>query len=513
MTDIRYEYDVAIAGGGPVGVTLAALLGQSGLSVFIADSEKDVYPLPRAAHFDHEVMRIFQQLGIAAKITDSIVAGTRYVFQNQAGEALLDFDLTKPTESGWGSYMMHQPGIERALRERLKHDRLVDFHTGLRFESFQQTETSVLSRWQAAGQARREHEVRSRFLVGCDGAWSSVRTGMGVGLDDLVFDEPWLVLDLLVEAENGLPTHSIQYCDPHRPTTYVVMGNRRRRFEFMLKPDEQPDAMLADDRIQTLLEPWDTKGLIAVERKAVYRFHALVADRWRSGDVLIAGDAAHQMPPFAGQGMCSGIRDAAALSWRLFLAKQSLDAGHLLDSYQFERDPHVRLITHAAVETGRVVCTLDPQMAAMRDAQMLASRAAGDPMPDIGSPPLAISFGLGDTVGAGTRFSQPSATVEGKTVRMDDVLGTRAWLIARNEPDLPQSEVAGIYAVALSDRLLAPFRGAIEEWLSAASADSVLVRADRYVFGTGNASALVEAYVEQAGLARIAVPLVESQVQ
>ena len=491
--------DVAVVGAGPVGDCLAALLGQAGSRVFIGEASKTIYPLPRAAHFDHEIMRVFQQLGITEAIADAITPADRYVFQNAAGDVLLDFDLSVPAETGWGGYMLYQPAIEEALRDRLEGDPNVELATGVTFLRFEQMSNGIVSTWLDGDD---EFEVRSRFLVGCDGAWSPVREGAGLKYEDLSFDEPWLVLDVEVEADNGLPKVNTQYCDPSRPTTYVFMGGeRRRRFEFMLKPGETADEMLRDEAIADLLRPWDTRGVAKVDRKAVYRFHALVAEHWRKDDVVIAGDAAHQMPPFAGQGMCSGIRDAAALAWRLPLAMTSGSPEHLLDSYQAERDPHVRAITGAAIATGRVVCTLDPEMAAGRDAQMLAAKAAGAPMPDISSPPLKVVFGLPDTTRAGEQFFQPAVTdADGSVERMDDVLGPGAWLIVDANSNLKIGEAPGVRTVRTDDALITRYKGAVEGWLAQAWTAAVLVRADRYVFGTGTPEALISAYRDQAGL-------------
>lgn len=497
MAAKKITCDVAIVGAGPVGATLAALLGQAGLNVFVGDAATEVYPLPRAAHFDHEVMRIFQQLGIVEAIESSITPADRYVFQNGHGDVLLDFDLSLPTETGWKGYMMHQPGIETAIRERLSDYSHVQLALGATFEDHCDDGKGVNSRWRIDD---RTVDVRSRFLVGCDGAWSPVRTGAEIELEDLCFDEPWLVLDVEVGEVNSLPEVNTQYCDPVRPTTYIIMGNDRRRFEFMLKPGETSEEMLSDVSIARLLQPWDTQGLRRVERSAVYRFHALVARKWRKGRVLLAGDAAHQMPPFAGQGMCSGIRDAAALAWRLALAGEAGDGVLLLDSYQAERDPHVRAITHAAIETGRVVCTLDPKLAAERDAQMLAGRAAGAPMPDISSPNLIVQFGLPGTPRSGERFIQPVAEGQNENLlRMDDVLGPGAWLIGHlGTAVLPRCP--GLSFFQIDDMRLEPFKAAIDEWLRASCADAVLVRADHYVFGTGEPANLVRAFQVQSGL-------------
>lgn len=494
MGDASVEYDVAIVGAGPVGAALAALLGQAGLRTYVGEASEQIYPLPRAAHFDHEIMRIFQQIGVAEAIAPSIIASDRYVFQNKAGDILLDFDLRGSADTGWRGYMMHQPGIEQAIRERLHSDPKVNLQTGVKFKSLVDDGNSVRSTWSGPDG---DFEVQSAFLVGCDGAWSPVREGLGITFDDMGFDEPWLVLDLIVEADNDLPDLNIQLCDPERPTTYVIMGNNRRRFEFMMLPGETAEEMLDDSRIAELVAPWSTHGIVEVERKAVYRFHALVAKTWHKGRVLLAGDAAHQMPPFAGQGMCSGIRDAHALSWRLPLALQNADGAHLLDSYQAERDPHVRTITAAAIETGRVVCTHDPAAAAERDRQMIEARRSGAPLPDISSPPLTLFFGLPETRGAGARFFQPVRHESGKDIRLDDILGPGAWLISRSNSVVANQR--GLTCFSLNDPRLRLFVDSLSAYLNEIGEEAVLVRGDRYVFGTGSPAELADAFATLVG--------------
>ena len=485
-------FDVAIVGAGPVGAVLAALLGQAGLSVFIGDASTVVYPLPRAAVFDQEIMRLFQQLGILKDIEASIIPSERYVVRSREGDELLAYDLQVPGDTGWSYYMMHQPGVENAIRQLLHRDSKIELRTGVRFERLDQDDTSVRSVWY---DGVRPFEIASRYLVGCDGAWSPVRAAVGGTLSDLIFDEPWLVLDVVVDPDNDLPTDNIQHCDPERPSTFIVMGANRRRFEFMLKPGEISETMLSDAAVERLMEPWATRGIREVERRAVYRFHALIADRWRSDRVFLAGDAAHQMPPFAGQGMCSGMRDAAALAWRFALAIRGDGGEGLFSTYQPEREPHVRAITEAAMAIGRVVCTLDPDVAAARDAGMLAARAAGEPLPDISSPPLRIMFGLPGTPRAGERFFQPAAETEAERTRLDDVLGIGAWLICRTLPKT--AKASGLLVVELDDPRLRPFRVKLEEWLIATDVEAVLVRADRFVFGTGDPDELLRSYSDQ----------------
>jgi 3-(3-hydroxy-phenyl)propionate hydroxylase len=282
----------------------------------------------------------------------------------------------------------------------------------------------------------------------------------------------------------------MQLCDPERPTTCVLSGPGRHRWEFMLLPGETSEQVLEEAFIQDLLAAWDC-GPLEVERRAVYRFHGLVAERWRVGRVLLAGDAAHQTPPFAGQGMCSGIRDAANLAWKLdaVLTDQASEA--LLDTYQPEREPHARALIELAIGMGRVVCTLDREAAAARDAEMLARQAAGAaPLPPLRAAPFKQGCVLAGTAGAGELFPQPTRGAGRRRRRLDDGLGDGPWLISRR----PAAPVAGIATHHLGEPTLAPFSADLLAWLEARGTEAVLVRPDRYVFGTGEPAALAAAW-------------------
>ncbi|HEX3918911.1 MAG TPA: bifunctional 3-(3-hydroxy-phenyl)propionate/3-hydroxycinnamic acid hydroxylase [Caulobacteraceae bacterium] len=477
--------DVLIVGLGPVGATLAALLGDAGVDVIAIDRLVEVYPLPRAAHFDHEIMRVFQALGIADEVLRHARPATGYEFRSAEGEVLVSFGdmAAQLAPSGWaGGYMFNQPGLERALRAKLAAAPTVQVLLGAAFERLQVDDGGV--RAEIAGPDG-PLEVRARYLVGCDGAWSPVREAIGAGLDDLQFDEPWLVIDAIPRPGAQMPTINLQICDPARPTTCVLMGPGRHRWEFMMLPGETAEAVLEDAFIEGLLASWNVD--VEIERKAVYRFHGLVADKWRAGPVLIAGDAAHQTPPFAGQGMCAGIRDAANLAWKLsaILAGRADDV--LLDTYQIEREPNARAYIQVAIGMGRVVCTLDPAMAAARNAQMLATRASGArPLPPAAPPPMTGPGVLEGSPRAGELFPQPVA--EG--ARLDDMLGPGAWLISA----APPTDAPDLTAIGLDDSRLTPFRPKLAGWLTANSAEAVLVRPDRIVFGAGAPAALTEAW-------------------
>ncbi len=490
-----FDCDVLIVGGGPTGVSLALLLARSGIRTIVVDKEPVVYPLPRAAHVDHEGMRIFQSIGVADDIMATSRSAERYDFLNAQGQVLLRFENANRTgPGGWpAGNMIHQPSVEQVLRQRIAQTREVDLRTSWRFESYRESTDSVTVEFTSpSGRA----SLTARYLIGCDGTRSPVRQAAGIGLQDLQFDEPWLVIDTLVIDPSRLPTANLQICNPERPTTCVVMGDGRHRWEFMIKPDESADALLNDEVIWKLLEPWNVYGAVTLERKAVYRFNARVAEHWRRGRVLLAGDAAHQMPPFAGQGMCSGIRDAANLAWKLAMAVHGCADG-LLDAYQPEREPNVRAIIGMAIMMGKTVCITDPAAAAARDLQMLAAREAGLPPSTTPTyPPISAGVLLGTSAAAGQYFPQP---VRGTEVvsRLDDLLGPGVWLIHRG--DKIPNVGADVRLVDVNGAAIADFKTALDTWLDHRHTDAVLVRPDRYVFGTGQPEVLLDAWRSATG--------------
>jgi 3-(3-hydroxy-phenyl)propionate hydroxylase len=487
--------DVLIVGLGPTGATLAALLGDAGVDVIAIDRSTEVYPLPRAAHFDHEIMRVFQALGIADEVLKHARPATGYEFRSAEGEVLVSFGdmAAQLAPSGWaGGYMFNQPGLERALRAKLEAAPSVRVLLGAAFERLEIEGDGMRAE---LGGPDGPLEVSARYLVGCDGAWSQVREAIGAGLDDLQFDEPWLVIDAIPRPGARMPTINLQICDPARPTTCVLMGPGRHRWEFMMLPGEAAETMLEEAFIAGLLAPWNVD--VEIERKAVYRFHGLVARKWRSGPVLIAGDAAHQTPPFAGQGMCTGIRDAANLAWKLAAILQGRAGDALLDSYQVEREPNARAYIQVAIGMGRVVCTLDPAMAQARNAQMLAARQSGAaPLPPAAPPPMTGPLILEGATKAGALFPQPVvATTDGRTQRLDDALGAGAWLIST----APPAPAPDLTTVSLDDPRVAPFRAKLAGWLTANAAEAVLVRPDRIVFGAGAPDHLSQAWARALG--------------
>ena len=370
-------YDLAIVGYGPTGATLANLAGLQGLTVAVVEREPAPLPLPRAVHFDGEVARIFDIAGLGASLAPRTrpSGGMRYV--NTRGEIMIE---RKPAlavgEHGWpDNNLFHQPDLEAVLRAgAARFDAVRVFMPEEAIAVTQKEQYVILETTQ--------RKLRARWVVGCDGARSVVRQAIGSDHDDLGLHQPWLVVDVLLERDVPLPEQTVQYCDPARPVTFVKVTGQRRRWEIMLMPGDDPTSIVEPQTMWRLLAPWIRPGDARIERSAVYTFHSLVARRWRDRRLLIAGDAAHQTPPFLGQGMCAGIRDAANLAWKLTRPE-------LLDTYQSEREPHVRVFIENAVRLGNIIQTTDPEVAAQRDRRF--AQGGREEMVNL-APPLGPGF-------------------------------------------------------------------------------------------------------------------------
>lgn len=468
-------HDVAIVGLGPTGATLANLLAQQGLTVLVLDREADIYQLPRAIHFDGECMRVFQAAGIADTLAPGLVVSPGMKFVDGAGRLLIDW--SRPTRigaMGWHpSYRFHQPDLERKLRDRLAQHPNVDIRLRHDVYALQETPDGVTLRMEDLSSGKLL-SASARYVVGCDGARSIVRRFMGTELDDLQSHERWLVVDVLLQRERpDLGDHSVQFCDPDRPSTYVRGVGNRRRWELMLMPGDDPAAIVQPEAIWSLLSRWVTPEEATLERPALYTFHSVVARGWRRGRLLIAGDAAHQTPPFMGQGMCAGIRDASNLAWRLARVIRGESPDTLLDTYESERSPHVREFIQTAVRLGSVIQTTDPEVARRRNADF-----AGGPQV-FHTPQPALGPGAHAGGQWGGTLAPQGVTAAGR--RTDDETGYAFALVA-----LPSAVHAAqalfkdrVAVVAADDALRA-------DWLAELGGVGVLVRPDRYVAGVAS---------------------------
>jgi 3-(3-hydroxy-phenyl)propionate hydroxylase len=376
---------------------------------------------------------------------------------------------------------------------------------GVELLDFVQTPDSVEARLKDAD--GRYRSVTARYILGCDGASSTVRQIAGLGFEDLIFDEPWLVVDVRVneDALARLPQCSAQFCNPPRPVSFLIGTKDHRRWEIMLLPGEDARQMERPDQVWKLLSPWLSPQDGQLWRAASYRFHALVADSWRHGRVLIAGDAAHQQPPFLGQGMCQGLRDAANVVWKLDRVLKGVSPDSLLDTYTAERKQHVIELTGKIKAIGQSICERDPAAARQRDARILAD-GGGKPLlmtrQEIIPPLRAGLLAQHEGPARGSLFPQPRIADTGAVRLLDEVTGPgwRVFIDGRSKDATALSlcaarrdmSAATIVPVGSgTSDALEETEGVLANWFDRHGVIAAIVRPDHYVFGTArNASEL-----------------------
>ena len=375
--------DIAIVGAGPVGLVLGILLAQRGRSVVVLEQWPEPYDLPRAVHFDNEVGRILQSCGIGPEVRAISEPAEVYEWRNGEGTTLLRFGRVGRALSGWPfSSMFSQPELEDILQRRADVLPTLTVRRGVRVDEIEQFHDHVRGP-PCAGPARSDHlsidqseeatPVSVRYVVGCDGANSTVRTLLDIPVEDRGFFYDWLIVDVILNEPRVFNPPNLQVCDPARPTTAVSGGPGRRRWEFMRLPQEQIEDLNDAERAWELLAPWGVHPTNArLERHAVYTFQATRAAQWQLRRAFLAGDAAHQMPPFAGQGMCAGLRDAANLAWKIDLVLGGHASPDLLSTYDQERRASAHAAIDFSVELGKVICVPDPAEAAAHDEAMKA---------------------------------------------------------------------------------------------------------------------------------------------
>lgn len=484
-------YDVVIVGYGPVGETLAILLAERGWRIAVFEKQPNAYPLPRAVHFDHETARILQAAGIAHAFDGLTETADVYEWRNAEGKVLLRFGSEAAGLSGWpDGNMFPQPELERCLDKRVRSFPNVEVLRGREVTGLAVDDDEVrVTVREVAGHTR---EVRARYVVGCDGANSFVRGCLGAEVTDLGFFYDWLIVDVLPNEPTVWRPLNIQICDPQRPTTMVSGGPGRRRWEFMRLPGESLEELNTEATAWRLLQPWGVDpGNARLERHVVYRFQARWVQPWRNDRLLIAGDAAHQTPPFAGQGMCAGLRDAVNLAWKLDLVLADKASEVLLDSYASERVPHVRMMIEIAMELGKVICIADPEAAAARDAAMIAAIEGG--AQSVIAPSVAIGNGFlrGDDAAAGQLFAQGRVRQGQQEGLFDDVVG-RGWILLAADQDpasLLDADAAATFA-AMGGRTahfgpggLVDLDGTYAKWFAEHGHAVVLQRPDFYLYG------------------------------
>ena len=508
-------YDVAIIGMGPVGSTAAILLADAGLKVVAFEQDLEVYPLPRAVAIDGEIVRGFQRVGRADEIVpllQPVRKGDRAGFANSSREWLFGNDFRAFGSNGWQPLsMFDQPELDGYLRATACNHPNVTAKIGHRVLGFEKSNgQSVRSdrrtnrhvdvrastiRDDGSADSPSEYQVSARYLLGCDGANSGVRRSLNVAWKDLGYDQDWLVVDVIAKEGHTLTQDTLQVCDPDRLATYIATKDPYRRWEFKLNSGETSEEMLEPEKIYQLIEPWTPRHTVEIRRAAVYQFHAATADRWRSGRVLLAGDAAHQTPPFLGQGMNAGMRDVINLAWKLPLVLSGVADPDLLDSYLAERGAHAEDLVDWAVAIGRLMEHLAAEEDAKRKGveppagrkdQTSAGYGQGREAPPLRDG-VVVRDQVSDTGSTGYLFSQPIVTDEQNSeIRLDDLLGRGFAIVAKSPRELEVNDHSralisklGIRTVTLDT--LSLVRGHFDRAFEEPCA--VIVRPDRYVFG------------------------------
>ena len=515
------SFEVAVIGFGPAGATCANLLGKLGVRTLVVDKSRTVYDMPRAFAIDHEIMRVFQDVGIADAVACHTRPFTPSEYYGVDGQLIKRLgSVPPPYPLGWPPNLVFtQPPVEAALRAHAATWPTVTVSLGEELVGLTQTkEHATLDLQTDDGRTR---TVQARYVVGCDGAWSTLRTLAGLHYVDLEFDEPWLVVDLHVNKRGlaKLPEVSVQYCDPARPATYLIGPDDHRRWEIMVMPGEDRLEMEKEENVWRLLSRWISPEDATLWRRASYQFHALVAGEWRNSRAFIAGDAAHQQPPFTGQGMCQGVRDVANLSWKLERVLRGKSGDGLLDTYATERREHVKRLTMVIKGIGRVICERDLDAARVRDKRMLAeaggkvvTQARQDLIPPLASGLLSPASHAAN----GSIFPQPRVRQSAGTTLLDTIAGTGFRIVtddasmttglsdatlarlgmqlvhiaanagARNEDGQSPNGIVSVIEV----------EGVVDSWFQRHQCSAAIVRPDHYVFGVATNKEELERQVD-----------------
>ncbi|WP_246731846.1 bifunctional 3-(3-hydroxy-phenyl)propionate/3-hydroxycinnamic acid hydroxylase [Methylocapsa sp. S129] len=512
-------YDVAIVGYGPVGAILANLLGRDGHSVLVVDQMLDIFDKPRAINIDHEVMRVLQSVGLGEAVNRIVTPhlGTDFVGLDERLIKIFN-PIEPPYPLHWHPNLMFiQPEFEPILRDGVKRFARVDIRLGCKALNVAQNDEEVeLEIQERDGVAPRT--VRARYLVACDGAASPIRKQLEIAQDSLGFDEWWTVVDAWLRRPTPLPKRTTQFCLPAGPTTYVVGPRDLRRWELKLLPGETPRDFEDMDWVRRRLAPFVDPDAIDLWRVATYRFHALVARRWRRDRIFLAGDAAHQMPPFMAQGLCCGVRDVANLGWKLSGVLRGAYPEPFLETYEVERKPHIRQLVGTAKNLGEIIGELDIDKARERDRLLGDEVDSGRSItirqqliPDLTAGLIARGPDGQPAPAAGSLFLQPQVRVGREPpALLDDVIGERFAIVAlgaaraswlHGTPREILKRLGGVAMILIqggdaSDRLaddiaFVDATGILEQWMKDGDRFALVVRPDKFIYGVaGSAEAL-----------------------
>ncbi|MEU7895301.1 bifunctional 3-(3-hydroxy-phenyl)propionate/3-hydroxycinnamic acid hydroxylase [Nonomuraea sp. NPDC049152] len=479
---------VVIIGAGPTGLTAATLLGQYGVECLVLERWESIHPGPRAVALDDEVYRILARLGVR----DEFAA----IAWPHRGLRLVDATLRVLAEfhrDGLGRHgypqgvMFDQPELEAILRRNLKQYEAVTLRGGIEITALAQDGSGARVDFTNRATGSQE-SVRAAYVLGCDGANSVTRASIGAVMRDLKFTQHWVVVDVETEADLGQWNGAHQVCDPVRPSTYMRLGKTRHRWEFRLAPDEAADDYCEMTRLYPLISPW-TRGIpvekLEIVRAAGYVSRAQVADRWREGRVFLLGDAAHLTPPFVGQGMGAGLRDAMNLAWKLAGVLGGTLPETVLDTYQIERKPHARTLIGLARLLGTAMTAGGELGNVIRQVVVprlhlvpgLKQQASDSQTPALRRSDLVVRPRLRRTLAG--RLCPNTILDDGR--RFDDVAAGRFAIVTSTEPSTTQRAEIERGAVLITALPGSELHG----WLRKGRAHAILVRPDGTVLRTG----------------------------
>ncbi|GAA3970937.1 bifunctional 3-(3-hydroxy-phenyl)propionate/3-hydroxycinnamic acid hydroxylase [Actinomadura viridis] len=491
-------HDVAVVGYGPTGVTAANLLGAAGLRVVVIEREPEVFSRARAISTDEEVLRIWQRIGLADRLKKDMLAGRPIEFVDARGRPFVSARTPSRGHGHPPQMFIYQPALEEVLREGVARHPDVEVLLGYECLRVRQDEDGVELTLAGVGDDT-VRRLRASYVIAADGGSSLVRAQLNIGYEGRTYADGWVVID--TEMLKPWPGHDRLrfHCDPARPAVDCPTPLGHHRWEFPILPGEDADRLTTDEAVYELVARHGiAEDGVRILRATVYSHHVRIAARWRAGRVLLAGDAAHAMPPWIGQGMAAGVRDAANLCWKLAAVVRGELPETILDTYEAERRPHVRAITRRAVLVGRIITERRPLVTSVRDPALRT----------LGRVPLFTRF-LQDTAwipaarhttgllagprapAAGRMLPQPWVTgPDGARVRLDDALGQR-WLLlhAGTVTAQPSWTRQGVPSVTLrpagapaAENTVVDADRVLVAWMARHRAGTVALRPDGYVY-------------------------------